>query len=198
MRPAPTVVPNKYTTHIRLAEVEVVAANALTEAKRAYALAESKQQVGPPGERGLQGERGKDAIGERGPKGEPGQSIKGDTGARGECGLTGAPSTVPGPKGDAGRDGRDADTSSITAALQEIRNIHDQIRRDTELNNQQRVCAMTALENKHKELVADFKVLHNEITDVRLVLKALLDQNKKGADYVAYLQALIASGNTKK
>jgi hypothetical protein len=72
MRPAP----NKYTTHIRLAEVEVVAANALTEAKRAYALAESKQQVGPPGERGLQGARGKDAIGERGPKGEPGQSIR--------------------------------------------------------------------------------------------------------------------------
>ena len=57
---------------------------------------------------------------------------------------------------------------------------------------------MAELENKYKELVADFKALRNEIADMRLVLKALLDQNKKGADYVAYLQALIASGNTKK
>ena len=56
---------------------------------------------------------------------------------------------------------------------------------------------MAELENKHKELVDDFKVLRTEFSTVQATLKALLDQNKTAADYVAYLQAKVAA-RTKK
>jgi len=70
------------------------------------------------------------------------------------------------------------------------------------VNNQQRICAMAELENKHKELVDDFKVLRTEFSTVQATLAALIDQNKKGVDYVEFLKQRvadrIASGNVKK
>ena len=75
--PPPTVAPNKYNLHGRVEEVEVVAANALTEAKRAH---ERLDHQPPRGERGLTG-------------------VKGDRGKHGENGRDGKDSTVPGPSG---------------------------------------------------------------------------------------------------
>ncbi len=81
-----------------------MAANALTEAKRAYALAESKQQVGPAGERGLKGDAGRDAV-----------SIPGRDGKDG-VGYSGA----VGPQGRAGKDCVCASASAITDAVQKL------------------------------------------------------------------------------
>ena len=61
---------------------------------------------------------------------------------------------------------------------------------------------MASIENKHKELVNDFKALSAEFKTVQATLAALLDQNKKGVDYVEFLKQRvadrIASGNVKK
>ena len=181
-----------YAYRDRLDATEKVAKEALQLAKAAQRTADAKQTAGRDGATGLPGR-----VGAAGVNGRDGKDARPPIdGKDGRPGRDGADSIVPGPKGDrgdAGRDGKDADTSVITNALQEIRNIRDQIKKETELNNQQRICAITALENKHKELVADFKALRNEIAEVHLVLKALLDQNKTGADYVAYLQAKVAA-----
>jgi hypothetical protein len=89
MRTPPAIAPNKHNLHGRVAEVEVVAANALTAAKEAHARLDRQP---PQGERGGTGERGeagragdagkdgrdgrpgRDAVGIQGPQGRPGEN----------------------------------------------------------------------------------------------------------------------------
>ena len=68
--------PNKFTVHLRLAQLE----NLVVELQRELRSIELKE-----------GRPGKDAI-----------SVKGDPGPRGERGSDGAPSQVPGPQGRPG------------------------------------------------------------------------------------------------
>lgn len=94
MRQLPAVAPNKFTLHGRVAEVEVVASNALTSAKEAHdridraAVKGEKGDAGPKGERGATGDVGRDGI--NGTSGRDAVGIQGPPGQRGkdcECKL---------------------------------------------------------------------------------------------------------------
>jgi len=69
---------------------------------------------------------------------------------------------------------------------------------EIKMNNQQRICAMAALETKHKELIADISALRAEFKTVKDTLAALLDQNAKGQQYIEFLKDRVAQRGGKK
>ncbi len=152
MRTPPTVPPNKYTAHTRLAECEVVAANALTAAKEALAQLKLQPPQGPKGETGEKGDRGKDAV----------------------CicknGRDGKDSTVAGPVGPQGRPGKDCVCK-------------------TEIAEQR----LSHVESFSAQSHAELGLLRQTVLELQATVNALLDQNKRGAEYVAFLQAKVRS-----
>jgi hypothetical protein len=100
--------------------------------------------------------------------GAPGAAGKSIVGPKGEQGPPGKDAVgIPGSTGQQGRPGRDC-TCASTAAIEDAR---------LELN-----IATTEIVGYRAELA-----------ELRFIVKSLLDSNKKGAEYVAFLQQRIAA-----
>jgi hypothetical protein len=180
------------TLGLRMDEVEKIAAAAL-------ALAQSKNERGPTGA------AGQSIKGDRGEKGADGVSIKGgrgDPGLAGRDGRNGSDGKdavgLRGDRGPAGHDGKDADTGVITAALETIQHLREEIMAEQKSLNQQRIEATVACQNAIKEQNAVIATLRREIENVRLMLQAMLDMNTKAATYVAWLKERTAQRRNKQ
>ena len=136
--------------------------------------------------RGEKGERGETGAASTvpGPVGPAGNSIRGDRGPVGPRGESGV-SNIPGPMGPAGKD---ADIQQVNNVIFGMLRMREEIMKEIKNSNQLRIEATVACQNKIIEQNAVIAKMRCDMDDIRLMLRALLDIQKKSADYCDFLR----------
>ena len=148
----------------------------------------AKGDTGAQGQsiRGEKGERGETGAASTvpGPCGPAGNSIRGDRGPVGPRGESGV-SNIPGPQG---MPGRDADVQQLNSAVETVTRAREEIMKEIKNSNQLRIEATVACQNAIKEQNAVIAKMRCDMDEIRLMLRALLDIQKKSADYCDFLR----------
>jgi uncharacterized coiled-coil protein SlyX len=136
--------------------------------------------------RGEKGERGETGAASTvpGPVGPAGNSIRGDRGPVGPRGESGV-SNIPGPMGPAGKD---ADIQQVNNVIFGMLRMREEIMKEIKNSNQLRIEATVACQNKIIEQNAVIAKMRCDMDDIRLMLRALLDIQKKSSDYCQFLR----------
>jgi uncharacterized coiled-coil protein SlyX len=148
----------------------------------------AKGDTGAQGQsiRGEKGERGETGAASTvpGPCGPAGNSIRGDRGPVGPRGESGV-SNIPGPMGPAGKD---ADIQQVNNVIFGMLRMREEIMKEIKNSNQLRIEATVACQNKIIEQNAVIAKMRCDMDDIRLMLRALLDIQKKSSDYCQFLR----------